>query len=310
MSGDVLLSATKLARGFNGKRVVHDIEITLCAGDVMGLLGPNGAGKSTTLKMLTGVLAPEHGSITVCGIDLEKQPVLAKRHIGYLPEEAPLYVDLTVDEYLNYCATLRLIAPSDSTAAVAKVKQRCGLNDVGQRLIGKLSKGYKQRIGIAQAIVHEPSVLVLDEPTNGLDPNQIRDVRILVKELAAASQALIISTHLLSEVQTLCDKVAILNRGSLCYNGDLTSLGDDLIVAITPPPSLDFFRQIKGVSKASKVDANRISLSGEDRRSISREIVRYCATHGADLTELTSGQSHLEQLFFDLTCNDGVVNDD
>ena len=308
MSGEILLSASGLARDFNGKRVVKDIALTLRAGEVVGLLGPNGAGKSTTLKMLTGVLAPSCGTITVCGTNLEQQPKIAKRHIGYLPEEAPVYIDLTVDEYLAYCASLKLIARSSHPDVIERAKQRCGLSDVGNRLIGTLSKGYRQRIGIAQAIIHEPSVLVLDEPTNGLDPNQIRDVRDLVRELAAASRALIISTHVLTEVQALCDKVVIIHRGELCYSGDLASGGANLVVELSPPQDLDFFLQLDGVAEATYVTDSKVSLNCTQRQLVCRGLVTYCAEHDVDLIELSNGHSQLEQLFFDLTCNNEIAS--
>ena len=305
MSGEVLLSATGLTRDFGGRRVVDDVDLTLQAGEVLGLLGPNGAGKSTTLKMLTGVLAPSLGSVSVCGFDLERAPNAAKRFLGYLPEEAPLYPDLTVDEYLGYCAALKLIDPSAKSDAIAKAKGRCGLTDVGSRLIGKLSKGYKQRIGIAQAIIHAPSVLILDEPTNGLDPNQIRDVRALVRELAAASQALIISTHILSEVQTLCDKVMIIDQGKLCYSGELNNSTANVVVEMSPQPEIGFFQQLDGVSAVKRIGDSRFSLSCTSRRQVSDAVAKHCVENKVELVELSSGLSLLEQLFFDLTCNDG-----
>ena len=310
MSGEILLSASGLTREFNGKRVINDISLTLRAGEVTGLLGPNGAGKSTTLKMLTGVLAPSLGTVSVCGNDVEQHPNRAKQHIGYLPEEAPLYIDLTVDEYLGHCASLKLVAAAARVDVIERAKQRCGLSDVGSRLIGTLSKGYRQRIGIAQAIIHEPAVLILDEPTNGLDPNQIRDVRKLVRELAATSRALIISTHVLAEVQALCDKVTIINQGKLCYSGALASANTNLIVELTPPQRVDFYRQLDGVSDAVYVDDTRVSITSAERQRVCRSLVNYCAQHEVDLVELSNGYSELEQLFFDLTCNNEVPSDD
>jgi ABC-2 type transport system ATP-binding protein len=186
-------------------------------------LGQNGAGKSTTMQMLTGCLSPHDGSISICGIDLLRQPVQAKAHIGYLPETPPLYRELTVDDYLTFAARLRGMKPGDVSAALAQTKQRCGLESVGKKIIGTLSKGYQQRVGIAQAIIHAPDVIVLDEPTVGLDPAQIREVRTLIRELGDA-HSVILSTHLLGEVESICDRVAVLHSGTLVYSGTTAEL--------------------------------------------------------------------------------------
>ena len=310
MNGEVLLSAAGLTRDFSGRRVINDIGLALSAGDVMGLLGPNGAGKSTTLKMLSGVLEPSAGTISVRGVDLQQHPHRAKRHIGYLPEDSPVYPDLTVNEFLAYCASLKLIDRAAQATAIEQAKQRCGLGEVGPRLIGNLSKGYRQRIGIAQAIIHHPSVLILDEPTNGLDPIQIRDVRKLVRELAAASQALIISTHLLSEVQMLCNKVAIIDHGELRYSGKLDTSSSDLVVELSPAPPLSFYEQLEGVSEITQINDSRVQLRCNQRTLVSRGLVDFCSHNGVDLIELSSANSELEQLFFDLTCSDGNLPDD
>ncbi len=196
--------------------MIRDISLELKRGEVLGLLGHNGAGKSTTLQMLTGCLQPDSGEISICGSDLARQPILAKAHIGYLPETPPLYRELNVNEYLIYAARLRGIDSGSTDEALARAKQRCGLNGVGKKNIGILSKGYQQRVGIAQAIIHQPDVIVLDEPTVGLDPAQIRDVRTLVRELGD-THSVILSTHLLSEVESVCDRVEILHEGELVF---------------------------------------------------------------------------------------------
>ncbi|MGR8946583.1 MAG: ABC transporter ATP-binding protein [Gammaproteobacteria bacterium] len=305
MTRAILLSATNLSCRFNDREIIRGIDISLQAGDVLGLLGPNGVGKTTTLKMLVGVLAPHSGSITICDKDLAREPLEAKIELGYLPEEAPLYPDVTVNEYLDFCAAIRKVPPSARPAALEIAKNRCGLNDVGGRLIGNLSKGYKQRIGIAQAIIHNPSVLVLDEPTNGLDPNQIRDVRELVAELAASSQALIISTHLLSEVQALCNKVAILHDGAFAYQGSLEQQYQNIIVELDPSPTIEFFQALNGVAYVTSFDGERTVLNCEDRKSVTDAIVMHCAEHDISVIEIATGQSYLEQLFFDITCKRG-----
>lgn len=222
---EITLSATHLTRCFGGQTVIRDISLELKRGEVLGLLGHNGAGKSTTLQMLTGCLQPDGGEISICGIDLNRQPIPAKAHIGYLPEVPPLYRELNVNEYLTYAARLRGIDSASTNEALALAKQRCGLNDVGQKNIGTLSKGYQQRVGIAQAIIHQPDVIVLDEPTVGLDPAQIRDVRTLIRELGD-THSVILSTHLLSEVESICDRVEILHEGKLVFSGTTAELDD------------------------------------------------------------------------------------
>ncbi len=205
------------------------MSLELKRGEVLGLLGHNGAGKTTTMQMLTGCLSPHNGSIEIGGIDLLRQPTKAKAHLGYLPEIPPLYRELTVNDYLTFAARLRGIKSTELIAALAQSKQRCGLEVVSKKIIGTLSKGYQQRVGIAQAIIHQPDVIVLDEPTVGLDPAQIREVRTLIRELGDA-HSVILSTHLLGEVQSICDRVEILHRGSLVYSGttaELDKLGGD-----------------------------------------------------------------------------------
>ncbi|HZW24796.1 MAG TPA: ABC transporter ATP-binding protein [Gallionella sp.] len=220
-SPEITLSARKLTRRFGNRHIIHDVSLTLRRGEVLGLLGHNGAGKSTTMQMLTGCLLPDSGNIEICGIDLLRQPILAKKHLGYLPETPPLYRELRVDDYLAFAARLRGIENGKVAAALAQAKQRCGLEAVGGKIIATLSKGYQQRVGIAQAIVHDPEVVVLDEPTVGLDPAQIRDIRALIRELGDRS-SVILSTHLLGEVESLCDRVEIMQKGRLIY-GDTTA---------------------------------------------------------------------------------------
>lgn len=218
---EITLSARNLTRRFGQQQVIHDVSLTLRRGEVLGLLGHNGAGKSTTLQMLAGCLIPDSGSVEICGIDLMRRPELAKRQIGYLPEIPPLYRELCVDDYLSFAARLRGIRTAGAAAALAQAKQRCGLESVEKKIISTLSKGYQQRVGIAQAIIHGPAVIVLDEPTVGLDPTQIREIRALIRELGDSS-SVILSTHLLGEVESLCDRVEIMQKGKLIY-GDTTA---------------------------------------------------------------------------------------
>lgn len=217
------LSAQALVRRFGAHCVVKGVSLQLRRGEVLGLLGHNGAGKSTTLQMLAGVLLPHSGTVEICGFDLLREPSEAKARIGFLPEVPPLYRDMRVDDYLRFAARLRRLPQEKVTHALSEAKRRCGLADVGRKIIGTLSKGYQQRVGIAQAIIHEPEVIILDEPTAGLDPAQLRDIRALIRELGN-THSVVFSTHLLGEVESVCDRVEIMHRGQSVFDGNFADL--------------------------------------------------------------------------------------
>ncbi len=217
------ISARSLSRDFGAYTAVREIDLELKRGEVLGFLGPNGAGKTTTMRMLTGNLAPSSGSVEICSIDLLDKPREAKTHIGYLPETPPLYRELTVNEYLRLAAKLHRVSSIKIYSALDEVKLHCGLKDAGKYLIGSLSKGYQQRVGIAQAIIHAPDVVILDEPTVGLDPNQMREILSLIRELGTKS-SVILSTHILSEVESVCDRVQIMHQGQMVFNDTLSGL--------------------------------------------------------------------------------------
>jgi ABC-2 type transport system ATP-binding protein len=219
-----MLRARNLTR-LHGKRMVLEaLDLELHPGTILGLLGPNGAGKSTTLQLLSGNLAPSSGSVEIHGVDLGRHPVAAKRHLGYLPEVPPLYSELTSHEYLLLVARLHRIPRSGQADAIKEALGRCGLTEVATRVIGNLSKGYRQRLGIAQAIVHAPAVIILDEPTGGLDPLHLRDIQALIAELGK-THAVLLSTHSLAEAETLCDQVLILDQGREVYRGNAETFG-------------------------------------------------------------------------------------
>ncbi len=218
-----LIKAEQLTRYYGKHCAVNNVSFSLTKGEILGFLGPNGAGKTTTMQMLCGNLAPSSGEIHVNGFDMQSQPKLAKRSLGYVPDTPPLYKELSVQEFLRYCAELHGVPKAGITAAVKLAEKRCGLTDVANRLIANLSKGYQQRIGIAQAIVHNPDVIILDEPTVGLDPLQIREIRSLIRELGQ-NHGIIFSTHILSEVQELCTDVLIIRQGQLVLNSRIQDL--------------------------------------------------------------------------------------
>ena len=239
------ISARNLSRDFDSYPAVKEINLELKHGEVLGFLGPNGAGKTTTMRMLTGNLAPSSGSVEICGIDLLDKPSDAKTHIGYLPETPPLYQELTVNEYLRLAAKLHRVNSTKICSALDEVKLQCGLKDIGNSLISSLSKGYQQRIGIAQAIIHDPDVIILDEPTVGLDPNQMREVLSLIRNLGT-KRSVILSTHILSEVASVCDRVLIMHQGQMVLNDSLSGLKEKEI-------SLDeIFSQLTMDNKSSE----------------------------------------------------------
>jgi len=223
MSEKLLIQAQHLHRYFSKYHAVNNLSITLYKGEVLGLLGQNGAGKSTIMQLLTGNLMPRSGSIVINNINLQEQPIAAKQQLGYLPETPPLYRDMRVLEYLRYCGLLHDIPKAALKDAVNKVMHRCGLQAIQQRIIANLSKGYQQRVGIAQAIIHEPAVIILDEPTVGLDPIQIQEIRCLIKELAQ-DHSVLLSTHILQEVEALCDRVHIISQGKTVFVDTLDAL--------------------------------------------------------------------------------------
>jgi ABC-2 type transport system ATP-binding protein len=305
------ISARGLTRTFGSHTAVNGIDLDLKRGEVLVFLGPNGAGKTTTMHMLTGNLAPSRGEISICGIDLLDEPAAAKARIGYLPEVPPLYRELTVDEYLELAAKLHRVPRARRRDAVATAKQRCGLAEVGPKLIGMLSKGYQQRVGIAQAIVHGPDVVVLDEPTIGLDPNQIRDIRALIRELGGA-HSVILSTHILPEVEAVCDRVQIMHHGELVYGDTIAALkqferGATVVVGLRRAPPLAELVALPGVGAVEAVDATSYRIQFAAGANPTDALVQAAAARDWGLYQLTPAQTSLEDVFVHLTRNEEVA---
>ena len=303
---EVLVQVENLSRYYQDQCAISHLSFTLKAGEVLGFLGPNGAGKSTTMQVITGNLAPSEGEVSIAGHDILEKPREAKRHLGYLPEHPPVYRDASVDEYLKFCARLHHIKRGEVAAALARVKQQCGLEDVGRRLIGNLSKGYQQRVGIAQAIIHNPPVVILDEPTVGLDPIQIREIRELIRSLGS-ERSVILSTHILSEVQATCDRVQIIRAGELIYNASTESLsqGHDIAfrIALRQPIELEQLSSIPGVDHVEALEAGRFRVFFH-ADSNPDALVAAAAQQSWGLHELIPEQQSLEDLFIELTHNE------
>ena len=304
----VTLAAHGLSRRFGSHTAVDGVDLQLRRGEVLGFLGPNGAGKTTTMQMLTGNLAPTAGAVSVCGVDLLEAPVEAKSHIGYLPETPPLYRDMKVGEYLDLVARLHRVPSAKRRAAVDKAQARCGLADVSRKLIGTLSKGYQQRVGIAQAIVHEPDVIILDEPTVGLDPNQIRDIRALIRELGG-THSIILSTHILPEVEAICDRVQIMHHGKLVYSDTIAALkqfhsGRILLVGLNNPPAMDELAAIPGVTRAEAAGEHLYRVSIAAGADPTAQIVTLAAERHWGLHQIAPAQTNLEDVFVNLTTRD------
>jgi gliding motility-associated transport system ATP-binding protein len=308
MNRETLINVDHLARYYGDQCAVDDISFSVARGEVLGFLGPNGAGKSTTMQIICGVLAASHGSITVVGHDIVDEPLEAKQHIGFLPEQPPLYADLTVDEYLRYCARLRQVPGDKLVKALANSKQRCGLHDSGKRLIANLSKGYQQRVGIAQAIIHSPSVVILDEPTAGLDPIQIVEIRQLISELGE-DNSVILSTHILPEVQSSCDRVLIINRGKLVLDEDIHSLQGEsqhtcCTIALRYPPLPEELEKLNGVTRIDALDQYRFRITYRHDENTPAQLADMAAASGWGLFELVPERDSLEQTFVRLTRGD------
>jgi ABC-2 type transport system ATP-binding protein len=303
-----LVKVEDLHRSYGPRHAVQGLSFELARGEILGLLGPNGAGKTSTLQMLSGNLAPSRGRVLINGIDLLDEPLRAKAELGYLPELPPLYPDLTVDEYLDYCAALHRLPKPRRRAARDNAKERCGLKDTGRRLIGNLSKGYQQRVGVAQAIIHTPAVVILDEPTVGLDPIQIREVRALIAELGK-EHGVILSTHILPEVQAVCSRVQIIHRGRTVYSDSVAALAAQqqplsLVLDCRELPALKELRAIEGVESVEKLDAHRARL-GFAAGADPAEAVAGLAVRGKwGLRGLTPEYKSLEQVFVELTTAD------
>ena len=309
---EATLNATDLSRQFGNNHAVKDVSFHLSKGEVLGFLGPNGAGKSTTMRMLTGNLAPSKGGVKICGIDIIENPKEAKALIGYLPENRPLYKEFTVNEFLSIAARFHKVKSSNVHKAVEAAKDKCGLAHMSNRLIENLSNGYQQRVGIAQAIIHNPEIVILDEPTVGLDPIQIREIRELIKEIGK-KHSVILSTHILPEVEMVCDRVQIIDAGTLVWHGSIEDLkqqrlGNKLLIGLSKPPNLSALKNIKGVEMVEKDKQGMFIMKFEGKYLPAEEIVNVATKKNWGLYYVAPHVTSLEDIFVQLTQVQTPVN--
>ena len=313
-----MIEVRNLTKAYPGAQALNDISFSIAKGEIVGFLGPNGAGKSTTMKILTGFIPPTSGSATIAGFDVVKDSLEVRRRVGYLPENNPLYTEMRVGEYITFRATLRQVPSSRRAAAVDSALERCGLGDVRNRIVGHLSKGYRQRIGVADAIVHDPEIVILDEPTIGLDPNQIRHIRKVIRDLGR-ERTVILSTHILSEVEKMCNRVLIINRGRLVTDGTpveilkRTKTGRiRLDVRGEPTGARDWLRHLPTVTDVveAAIGTDRSYLiEAKDHAAVIQAVVRKAGEAGWEVLELGPERLSLEDAFFELTDQTGPIPD-
>lgn len=302
-----MIEVSHLSKNYGERRAISDLNFKIEKGDVVGFLGPNGAGKSTTMKIITGFMAPTSGEAKVCGYDVFLNPIEVKKRIGYLPETPPLYLDMLVEDYLKFVAELKQVPREKIKEYVDTSLEKAQLTDVRRRLIKNLSKGFKQRVGIAQALVSNPEVLVLDEPTVGLDPKQVAEIRNLIRQLKG-EHTVILSTHILPEVQASCDKVIIIHEGKIVAQesiSDIANLNKGFIMlTLKTRKSQDIkagLKAIPGVEEIEEVNNQyyRIKLTEDEEliEKVASEVIR----SGAGLMELSPARANLEDVFLKLT---------
>lgn len=314
-----MIEVQHLTKRYGGFTAVNDVSFKVEKGEILGFLGPNGAGKTTTMRVLTGYMPASEGKALVAGYDVFSEPIEAKRRTGYLPETPPLYPDMTVRDYLMFVSRIKGVPRSERKSRVATIMERTRISDMAARHCGKLSKGYKQRVGLAQALIHNPDVLILDEPTAGLDPKQIIETRKLIKELAG-DHTIILSTHILPEVSQTCQRVVIINkghvvavdtpenltsrlRGSEAMYVQVDAAGDDVRSVLAAIPG------VTGVMPANSPAAAAFEVASESGRDVRRDLAAAVVTRGWGLLELRPMRMSLEEIFLSLTTEDAMSTD-
>jgi len=309
-----MIKVENLTKRYAGQTAIKDLTFEVGKGEIMGFLGPNGAGKSTTMRILSSFMPPTSGRASIAGFDIFEQSLQARAHLGYMPENVPLYTDMRVTEYLDYRAALKGVPHRRIAERVGDVKELCGLKDVERKLIGSLSKGYRQRVGLADALVHEPDLLILDEPTSGLDPNQIRQVRDLIKNLGR-QHTILLSTHILPEVEMTCSRVIIINKGQIqaCDTpenllGEIRRAGGVVLEAkVGSDNGLEQLKQIasvRDVTATSEGEWQRFALRVESGTDVREEVFRLARDRQWAVRELSQRKATLEDVFVEMTHSD------
>jgi ABC-2 type transport system ATP-binding protein len=293
-----------LVKIYGEQKALDSISFTVGKGEIVGFLGPNGAGKSTTMKILTGYLGQDGGQAVVCGLSVGEHPLATKKKIGYLPEANPLYPDMYVREYLDFIADIHHLA--DKKARIEAVITLVGLTPESKKRLGQLSKGYRQRVGLAAALLHEPEVLILDEPTSGLDPNQIIEIRDVIKKLGK-DKTILFSSHILQEVEALCDRVIIINKGKLVADSQLSLLRaqnagtSSIRVSFRESPEPAQLERLKGVKTVSRLSAGEWELQTEEPDEVKKQLMELALQNNWNIVNLHSESRSLEEIFRQLT---------
>lgn len=300
-----ILRVEKLSHKYNSNWAIRDINFTINGNGAVGLLGSNGAGKSTTMNIMCGVLNQTEGRVYIHGIDIREQPELAKREIGFLPQQPPLYPDLSINEYLTYSAELRQVPKNKVKAAVEEVKERCGIAHFSSRLIRNLSGGYRQRVGIAQAIIHHPKLVVMDEPTNGLDPNQLIEVRKLIKEIAQ-DHVVLISSHILSEIHLMCKDVIMIEGGRIVFSDSMSAFNDyiqphSLVMRMLQPPAAAELLKVPGVTRVEFMTDQQARIYFDGDEDIAERLIAVSMQNEWKLREISLDKGLLDDIFKQLS---------
>jgi len=300
------IQVKNLLKHYGEQKAVNDISFTVNKGEIVGFLGPNGAGKSTTMKMITGYLQPDAGEINVIGIDVRKNPLEAKKKIGYLAESNALYYDMYIREYLSFIGELHKI--SNQQSAISKIIEQVGLTPESKKKIGQLSKGYKQRVGLAAALIHDPEVLILDEPTSGLDPNQIVEIRQVIKE-QGENKLVLFSSHILQEVEAICDRVIIINKGELVADDKLSNLQkinrniQTVIVQFAEKIDRTLLQNLKDAEKVEEMQNAGFQIQTSNADAVRKSLLSLALEHNLNIVSLQTQNQSLEKIFQSLTAN-------